>query len=334
MQFGRTKFVVKKRNGNGNGNGNMEGAIVSFIPFQNFAGDITKVSTSNYRQIQFNGIIAFEELNGCLGNAYLVENGVVKTKLTIQSPNQITPRCGEVYSFNRNDYNMITITGHPEAGCSFSYSGSTTYTSYGVPCLDAVSVGSSGNYGSSSASGTDATYSNFLSGNTIDAAHKLCASTFAFQKAVDPTAQNTRLEAGMKEDGIEFTVPEGYTGETKFGFNHVLFGLPEFTPNFQQGVSENDAAGIVSRAVNFAITQIQQDIQINRALTTGPSVLADNFWWRVNKNISNSLGITPITSSGVLNNYITLKSGGTVYYNPNTQKTQTIVFNKPVTGCP
>ena len=178
----------------------------------------------------------------------------------------------------------------------------------------------------------DPIYNEYLAaGYTVTSRSRLCPTTFAFQRVVDPTSQNTRLEAGMRNDGIAFIVPQGYPGDRSFGFNHVLFGLPEFAPNFQQGLSTNDAANVVTQAVNLAIVQVQQDIQINGALT-GTPVLSDNFWGRVNTNISNSLGINPITN-GVLKTYITLKSGGTLYYNPNTQITQTIVYRIPVTGC-
>ena len=223
-----------------------------------------------------------------------------------------------------------------------------------MPCFP-VSVGSGGNYGSSSASGTDGTYNDFLAGYTVNVVNRICSTTFQFQRVVDPTAQNTRLEAGMRNEGINFTVPVSstYTGDRSFGFNHVLFGLPEFATNFQQGVSLTDASSIVSGAINQAVTAIQQDISINGRITTGNStggggittsngitiplspVLSNNFWLRVNINISNSLGINPITNT-VLKTYVQLQSGGTVYTTPNSQNpTQTIVFNVPVTapGC-
>lgn len=159
----------------------------------------------------------------------------------------------------------------------------------------------------------------------------------------------------MRNDGINFTVPASstYTGDGILGFNHVLFGLPEFAPNFQQGVTANDAAGIVTTAINAATMSIQQDIATNGRITTGNSiggggitisngitiplspVLRDNFWLRVNINISNSLGIVP-ANNGVIRSYYQLQSGGTVYTTPNSQNpTQTIVFNVPVTapGC-
>ena len=177
LQSGRIKFVAKKRNGNGNGNGNMQGVIVSFIPFQNFTGDITKVSTTTFRQMQFSGIIAFEEVNGCLGNAYLIDQGIVKTKLTIQSPNQITPRCGEAYITTHDYYTRFTMPGRPDLGCTVNFAYSSQSTIYGAPCLDApVSVGSGGNYGSSSASSSDATYNGYLAPPVVNS---FCMSTLA-----------------------------------------------------------------------------------------------------------------------------------------------------------
>ena len=351
LKSGRMKFVSKKNNGNGNANG--QGMIVSFIPFQSFTGDISKVSTSNFRIMNFDGIIAFDELNGCSGNAYKVDKGVVMNKLTIAIPNQLNPRCGEAYITTTDYYTMVSSPAYPQNGCTVSFAYSSQSTIYGVPCLD--TPGSGGNYGSSSASGYDATYNDFLAGYTVNAMNRICSTTFQFQRVVDPTAQNTRLEAGMRNDGINFTVPASstYTGDRSFGFNYVLFGLPEFATNFQQGVSLSDAASIVSGAINQAVIAIQQDISINGIITTGNSVggggittsngstiplspvLSDNFWLRVNINISNSLGINPITNT-VLKTYTQRQSGGTVYTTPNSQNpTQTIVFNIPVTapGC-
>ena len=171
------KFVAKKRNGNGNGNGNMQGVIVSFIPFQNFTGDITKVSTTTFRQMQFSGIIAFEEVNGCLGNAYLIDKGIVKSKLTIQSPNQITPRCGEAYITTHDYYTRGSSPALPPNTCTVNFDYSSQSTIYGVPCLDApVSVGSSGNYGSSTGSSSDATYNDFLAPPVVNS---FCMSTLS-----------------------------------------------------------------------------------------------------------------------------------------------------------
>ena len=160
LKLGRMKFVSKKNNGNGNANG--QGIIVSFIPFQSFTGDISKVSTSNFRVMNFDGIIAFNELNGCSGNAYKVDKGVVMNKLTIATPNQLNPRCGESYTSTTYHYTMVSSPAYPQNGCSISYYAAGTSTSYGVPCLDAPMVGSGGNYGNSSASSNDATYSGYL----------------------------------------------------------------------------------------------------------------------------------------------------------------------------
>ena len=250
LKSGRMKFVAKKRNGNGNGNGNMQGVIVSFIPFQNFTGDITKVSTTTFRQMQFSGIIAFEEVNGCLGNAYLIDKGVVKSKLTIQSPNQITPRCGEAYITTRDYYVRGTSPALPQGTCTVNFDYSSQSTIYGVPCLDApVSVGSSGNYGSSTGSSSDATYNDYLNNDDY-----VCSSNFNFkyhnqEQSIKQEGAITGVKASLNIANfptITVTLPTIYIS---MNF-HDVNGTVLFSPS--------EAGNIAARAINYGEDKLRQ----------------------------------------------------------------------------
>ena len=262
LKSGRMKFVSKKNNGNTNA----QGIIVSFIPFQSFTGDITKVSTSNFRVMNFDGIIAFNELNGCSGNAYKVDKGVVMNKLTIISPNQLNPRCGEVYTSTTYHYTMVSSPAYPQNGCTISYYAAGTSTTYGVPCLDTyVGGGSTGSYGSSSASGTDATYSGYLAPPVINTfCRSTLASGFAGRYAtagINYSSQNTLPDgANVVITGFTFSnLQISPNSNITFAFLDInvtcLASLYSFNTNIDAGATQSAntvSANAIATLVNSA----------------------------------------------------------------------------------
>ena len=247
LKSGRMKFVSKKNNGTAN----TQGIIVSFIPFQSFTGDISKVSTSNYREMNFNGIIAFNELNGCSRNAYKVDKGIVMNKLTIISPNQLNPRCGETYITTTDYFTMFSMQGQ---GCTHTYVGSSESISYGVPCLDfPVSPGSYGNYGSSYGSSTgsssDATYNDYLNNDDY-----VCSSNFNFkyhnqEQSIKQEGAITGVKASLNIANfptITVTLPTIYIS---MNF-HDVNGTVLFSPS--------EAGNIAARAINYGEDKLRQ----------------------------------------------------------------------------
>ena len=326
---GAKRFVTKEINGNGNGNANgnnRKGAIVSYIPFNSFNGNMDDLTTSTFRYMQFDGIIIFHEVSGCYMDSYLIDKGVVmkKLKLTTQG---LGERCGYeiVQDWFQTTTNSMGVVSDPvflgsnilaSVDCNLNIS--NNITSY-----DLTMANSTFNGGNPTG---DATYGDYLSGYTITPIIRICPVSFQFQTFVDPTGQATRLEAGIRNEGVSFTVP-GSPNPMSFGFNHVTFSLPQFAPNFQQGISTNQATATTTAAFNLALNQVQQQISMTGS-TPNNIPLNDYFWSRVNVNISNSLGL-PQTST-----FIQLGSGPKTYYS-GFGGTQTVVYRVPTSsnGC-
>ena len=318
---GRKRFVTKEKNGNGN---NRKGHIVSFVPSNSFTGNMDDLTTSNFRAMKFDGVLIFEELSGCFGSAYFIEKGVVLKKLILSDITtllvrdcysvrivtdwfQYSPSAGE----SRSDAQYI--------GSSYSYGFTCSSTAYGNYDQDQAQ----GDY---SGGGGDSYYTEYLGAlETITALLRLCPQSFQFQQIVDPSTSNpqTRLEAGLRNDGIRFTNPISLTGFSSVGFNYATFALPLFAPNFQQGITTAQAATISTNAVNLAVNQIQQQLQMGVTFTN----LSASFWSAVNVGIANSLGVD------IRNVYIQHGSGAVRYITPQT--TQTVVYRVPITnaGC-
>ena len=330
LKSGRMKFISKKKNDNGNGNAVGQGVFVSYIPFQSFVGDITKISTTTFRPLKFDGLILFYESNGCLTNGYRIQKGIVMTKLEAGQSGQLSTRCGGGCWDYFSQYYTLVVGG---GSCSTTASGTGPVTTIcDPPC--AVSSGSYdsgfGNTGNNSSGPTnDPIYNDYLTQMTIDAFQRLCQATFVFQTVQGenngPNGNTTRLEAGMRNDGIRISIP-GTTVPVSFGFNYTTFGVPLISPSFPNGITPAQASQLSSNAVNLAVTQIQQRAMMGTIATDAPT-LSLNFWGQVNINMANQLG-SPVSGT------YTQQSNSAVYYiTPNAVNPQlTIIYNVPITG--
>ena len=147
-------------------------------------------------------------------------------KLTVQQTGQVSLRCGETFI---TSYNYYTMVSSQLGGCSISYAGSGTSLSYGIPCEPSPVSTSNGSYSSSGGSANDSYYTNYLAHYTISTLQRLCPQTFQFQTVQGqnngPNGNTTRLEAGMRNDGVQFNSP---IGNIPVGFNFSTFQLPLF----------------------------------------------------------------------------------------------------------
>jgi hypothetical protein len=285
------------------------------------------VTTYNFRELQFDGIIMFEELSGCFGAAYWVKGGIVMKKLNIQTIETVTPRCG--YTVVQVDWWQQTYSGGQPVGDP-TYLGPGTQYNYqgcleisnGITSYDATMAANQSVSGNP-ASG-DPYHNGYLEPKGINSKDRICPISFTFQTVPDPTGQATRLEAGLKNGGVTFNAPGG--GTLSFQFNHVTFGIPFISQAYPNGISNIEAANITSHAANLALIQVQQQIMTGTTINN----LSDTFWSAMNLNIQNSLRI-PMSQIGP-EIFHTLGSFPKFYIHSNGNR-QTIVYNVPTTGC-
>jgi hypothetical protein len=267
--------------------------------------------------MKFDGLILFDEINGCEGNAYLVDKGVVLYKLEgNQSTNninkQLNLRCGSCY--------VVTTEYWSISGGTETYNGSgPSYTTCEPPCsIYSPGYSYDSGYSSSTSSGYDPYYSSYLSPYQIDGANRICPQTFQFTTRIDPNGNGTHLAAGMRNDGISW----GTTAS--FGFNHVTFFLPQNSPNFPN-LTNTQAAQVLTQQFNRTYTQIGQQVGLG-TISTNSQTLSDAFWSAFNTNMSNTFGV------GL--SYMQLSNSPIPYNNPNTGATGTwAVYNVPIVGC-
>jgi hypothetical protein len=332
LKSGRMKFISKKKNGNGNGNAVGQGVFVSYIPFQSFEGDITKVSTTTFRQMNFDGLIIFYEPNGCPSNGYRIQKGVVQTKLEARQSGQLSSRCGSGCWDYYSQYYTLAVGG---GSCTTTASGTGPVTTI---CDPPCNVGSSGSYdsglGSSSTSSSgpanDPVYIDYLAQLTINAIHRICPNTFAFRTVTDPqpNGRGTHLAGGMRTDGLRF-VNSTNTQSIPVGFSYVTFFLPPTLTNQQ-------AAQMTANAINLAFTQTQQEISIPSATplaNQSSDTVGERFWSHFDNNIANALG-QPTYTIGLYsqNRYFTRSSSFMTLTNPNGQPPQIswTTYNVPI----
>jgi hypothetical protein len=323
---GAKRFVTKDMNGNGNGNANgnnRKGAIVSYIPFNSFSGNMDDVTTSTFRYMQFDGIIMFHEVSGCYIDSYLIEKGVVMKKLKLTTEG-LGERCG--YTLVQDWYQVSTLPSGIITDPIFI--GSNVLATVGCDINLQNSIESydqtMANNQSSSGNAANGSYGDYLEPSTVKSKDRICPISFTFQTVADPTSQATRLEAGLKNGGVTFNALGG--GTVSFQFNHVTFGIPLNSPAYPNGISTSEAADVTARAANLALIQVQQRIMTGGIIGN----LNDNFWSAINLNIQNSLRI-PLSNVGP-ETFHTLGSFPQFYIR-NDGTRQTIVYNTPTTGC-
>jgi hypothetical protein len=322
LKLGRLKYVYLRNAPDGV----KRALIVNFTPSEDFEGDVSKINTKNYRELKFDGLIAFYELNGAVADAFKVVEGVATDKLNFIKKNQINPRCGEVFVSTVSYYTMVSMPSHPEYGCSISYAGSGQSFSYGVPCMPVVTSGGGG-YGSGggSSGGYGSTYNAYLGAYNITPVQRLCPNSLAFQRVPGIVGQaNARFEAGLKDDGFVFT------GGRSVAFNHVRFGVTEFPPKFPNGITAATAAVIVTDALNLTVTNVQQNISINGLTENQTANFGGYFWTTYKNNIMTALGFTPNASSVPDFPWHTPSSAPN-WYSDGQGGQQTITFNVPIT---
>lgn len=157
------KFLITKI-----GDNERQGAIMSFVPTFNFLGKMKNLTSRNFREINFDGIITFQEFDGHFIGAYLVENGVVQKKLDIRNRTGINARnsCYQIVteywiiSGGTETYQGIGSVG-PEI-CPPPYYGGGSYDS-GM----SSSSSSSGSSVGGTSSGSDALYNSYCIGQLL-----------------------------------------------------------------------------------------------------------------------------------------------------------------------
>ena len=327
---GRKRFVTKDNNGNGNsGNGNnRKGHIVSFIPSNTFVTNMEDLTTSNFRALQFDGIMMFEELTGCFGVAYWVNKGVVMKRLEIQTISSVTPRCGYA-SVEVDWWQQVYSGGLPVGEPTYLGSGTQyTYTgcleiSNGIMSYDATMAANQSISGNPANTG-DTYYNDYLTPNSIKGKDRICPISFTYQQVGDPTNQATRLEAGLRDGGVTFNTPGG--GTVSFQFSYVTFGIPFISPAYPNGISTAEAARITANASNLALNQVQQRVMTGEVINN----LGNTFWNTIDFNLQSILRI-PLSNVGP-EKFHTLGTGVLFYYRNDGSK-QTIVYNQATTGC-
>jgi hypothetical protein len=330
LKLGRMKYVYL-RNAPDNAK---RGLIVNFTPSEDFEGDVSKISTKNYRDLKFDGLIAFYELNGVVADAFKVVEGVATHKLNLIKKNQTTPRCGEVYVSTVSYYTMVSSPAYPQNGCTITYAGSGQSYSYGVPCIDngwGNPGGGSGGSGSSAGYGNTSTYNAYLGVYNITPIQRLCPNSFVFQRVPGIVGQaNARFEAGLKSDGFVFNGTNSDGNQYKVPFNHVRFGVPEFSPNFPNGIDTAGAQIAVTGALNQAVTNVQQNIVMNQLTPNQKANFEGYFWTTYKDNIMTRLGFPPNASSVPDFNWH-IPSSAPNWYSDGQGGQLIIRFNVPIT---
>jgi uncharacterized membrane protein YgcG len=148
-----TRFVNNER----------QGAIMSFVPTFNFSDQMKNLTSQNFREINFDGIITFQEFDGRFIGAYLVENGVVQKKLEIRNNNGISARdaCYQIVT----EYWVISGGTETYQGIGAVGPSICPPPSYGGVSYDSGMSGGSTSSGSSvggTSSGGDALYNSYL----------------------------------------------------------------------------------------------------------------------------------------------------------------------------
>ena len=161
------------------------------MPFKTFTGDINKVTTTSYRKLQFDGIIAFEDLSGCRGNTYLVQKGVVKSKLKNTVSGQVGERCGNCYITQPVYMQVATYSG----GSTEQVVGYGTPYESCEPCLDlgSTSTSTTTSYSTTTTGSTDATYGSYLAPPIIT---QLCSISVAAGFSNNPVDRNLPTYSG------------------------------------------------------------------------------------------------------------------------------------------
>jgi hypothetical protein len=268
LNMGRLKYVYLRNAPNYT----KRGLIVNFTPSEDFEGDIIKVNTRNYRELKFDGLITFFELNGEVADAYKAVNGLVTHKLEFKKKNDLNPRCGTIYVVDRHSYTMVSSS----SGCTITDNGITASFTYGVPCIGYIDVtagnnpGGGGGYGNSSGVSSDNIYGSFLASPLI---RSMCAKSIAagLEEASsnwnfvtgsgNPCLPNRTVNA-ISEYFHGFSVPDvnGNPGINADFLTINVYRLVTETKDIK-GISERLASAYSTAVQQYSQTGRQEDIR-------------------------------------------------------------------------